>query len=238
MTAFGSTHRLGPVVPRDSLREAADRDVTRSGRGHFVRVMATAPFAPMLTTTCCGAIGSVAVENDLGLKGRSSRWLPPPGWDNFMRSAFSLLELSIVILITAIGAAVVVPRWAQFQSETRLASASLALSSDVRSLQRYAARHSQPLQLTIQAETSVMTVSPPVSSIPGDASGRVDYSRRYPGVQFVNAPFDGQTTATINVRGELVSASTGQRLTAGTVTLGYENKQTDIDLLRSMNLNP
>lgn len=154
-----------------------------------------------------------------------------------MRSAFSILELVVAILIMAISAAVVVPNWLEFQSESKLTSASMAVWSDVQSLQRYAARHSQPLTVNFPVGGSVLNVSPAVPSF-GDGTGNLDYSERYTDVVVTAAPFLGSNSAIIDMRGRLTDSTTGTPISVSSsnVTLEYSGKAAYFNLVGPMNL--
>lgn len=159
---------------------------------------------------------------------RNIQWIPK------VRSGFTLIELSIVVLITAVGAAIVVPNWSRFQTEQRLAAAAMAVSADVRALQTYAVRHGQPLLLSVTADGTTLAVSPAVPRLLGDASGNIDYARRYPGIIFAFGQFDSNANARIDIEGQLVSPATNQRLDTAVVRLNRGGSTIDVDLLRSL----
>jgi prepilin-type N-terminal cleavage/methylation domain-containing protein len=155
-----------------------------------------------------------------------------------LRSGFSLTELTVTVLIVSIIMASTIPSWARIVLEMRATSAAMALASDMQALRRQASRTGQSIVLTITAGTSHMEVSPPQPNLIGDSSGIVDYSRRYPGIVFQSAGFDGEDSAELTMWGDIVSTTNGQPLgnAQASISIGPGGPVVDVDILDSLTL--
>ena len=78
-----------------------------------------------------------------------------------MRRGITMLELTIVTLLTATLAAVVVPKWSEFQAESQLSSAAFAVSGDLQAIRQYARRTSQSFDITIVGGGTTIEITPP-----------------------------------------------------------------------------
>ena len=114
-----------------------------------------------------------------------------------------MLELTIVTLLTATLAAVVVPKWSEFQAESQLSSAAFAVSGDLQAIRQYARRTSQSFDITIVGGGTTIEITPPAPNLIGDSTGTIEYAARYPGFTFDSSTFGGVSTATIDHRGDM-----------------------------------
>lgn len=147
------------------------------------------------------------------------------------RSGFSLLEMTIVTVILAIGSAVALPRWNKSVEQARVVSMRRSLEADINVLRRESVRRSQQINVTLGVYSGQLTIVPPMPDVLGDASGVVNYATRFPGVCFTAADLNGYATCDVNMYGELVSSDTGQPLSAGLVTIASNAAVQTADLL-------
>lgn len=147
------------------------------------------------------------------------------------RSGTTLIELAIVLTLMAIATAVALPRWSASVEKVRLANMSRAITADFDYLCRTSMRQCLNRTVTIPRGASFMTISPPSPGVLGDATGRVDYSQRFPGVVFSAINFDGKRECTLDVHGQIVSSNRGERVSVGQVTLSGPSGTQTVDLL-------
>jgi len=146
------------------------------------------------------------------------------------RSAVSLLELTIVTVVMAIGAAVAVPRFSASIEQQRLEAVAQLVHNDVLMLRRYAVETCQELLLEFQAEPALLRITPEVELI-GAATSSVAYGANYPGLQFESVNLDGNNTATVNCRGDLINPSTGNPLAVARVFVGRNGRDVELSLI-------
>ncbi len=147
------------------------------------------------------------------------------------RSGFSLIEMTIVATILAIGSAVVLPRWSQSVDRSKVLGMRRSVEADIDLLRRASVRRSQSLNLTLGVNSGQLIIAPPVPDVLGDAYGVVNYSDRFPGVSFSAADLNGNASCDLNMYGELVSTVTGQPLSAGLITVASNSTTQTSDLL-------
>lgn len=92
--------------------------------------------------------------------------------------------------------------------------------------------------LKITAGTSHMEISPSQPRLIGDSNGIVDYSRRYPGVVFQTAGFDGDDSAMLNMWGDMVSMTDGQPVSNADASMGMGSggPVINVDILDALSL--
>ena len=125
-----------------------------------------------------------------------------------MRRGLSILELTVVTLLTAVMAAIVAPKWAEFQAESQLSSAAFAVSADLQAIRQYARRTGQSFDLTINGGGTTIQIAPPIPSLIGNHSGTVEYAARYPGFTFDHSTFGGISTINVDHRGDFNNSGT------------------------------
>ncbi len=154
----------------------------------------------------------------------------------FRRSAFSLIEMTIVASILAIGSAVIVPRWSQSLERTKVTNMRRCVETNVEQLRRLSVRRGQEFTLTFAANTGQMTITPALPDVLGDAAGIVDLGDRFPGVEFSTIDLNGNATCKVNHYGELVSVYTGKALNAGLISVASDSIAQTSDLLAAQGL--
>jgi type II secretory pathway pseudopilin PulG len=147
------------------------------------------------------------------------------------RSGFSVLELTITLLVVAISASVAIPRWVEAAERQHLRSATRLIESDLRTALRSAAIRSRTHILTIQAGTGTLTISPALAAGSAPASEAIDYALRFNGLVFVAANLDGGTTCKIDMYQRLLNPNTNQPLATATLQVQIKGKRQTLDLL-------
>lgn len=142
-----------------------------------------------------------------------------------------MFEMTVAASILAIGSAVIVPRWSQSVERAKLANMRRCLETDIEMLRRLSVRRGQQLSLSFAANSSQLTISPPIPEVLGNAAGVIDFAGRFPGVRFSAIDLNGNSRCKINHYGELVSEYTGQSLNAGLLTVATDSMSQTSDLL-------
>lgn len=145
---------------------------------------------------------------------------------------FSLIELTIVCALLAIMVAVAAPKWNRVNERVALTSCQRMFEADMGALRRYCSRQSQMLRVAFTPGTGVVTLTPPVPELLGNASGIVDYTRYCPGVSFAELDFDSGISFRIDIFGELLLPSSPNRLQSASVTLNLQSTSRVTDLLQ------
>lgn len=152
------------------------------------------------------------------------------------RRAFSLIEIIIVISITAIISAVALPRWQSSVERTKVAGMRRTVAADVDQLRRRCVRRGQTISVTIQPDSACLLLSPAQPGFMGDAAGVVNYANRFPNVRFSAVNIDGGATCDINIYGDMVVTATSTAVTDAVITLSGGSTLQVCDLLASQGL--
>ena len=147
-----------------------------------------------------------------------------------MRQGVTLVELIVVVLILAVSAAVAVPNWLQYQESATASAAAMAVSADLQALRSLAQRTSQSFTVQITDGDSALCIQPAIPTFLGDRSGKVNYSNRYPNCSFKNINFSGVSSFVVDMRGDLLSPSTLERLTVASMQVFVGQSHADVTL--------
>jgi hypothetical protein len=153
-------------------------------------------------------------------------------WPRSKASGFSIIELTIVCALLAIMAAVAAPQWNRANERIALTSCQRMFEADMGALRRFCSRQSRMHSVAFTEGTGVVTVTPPVPELLGNASGVIDYTLYCPGVSFTGMDFDSGSSFQINIFGELLVPSSTSRLQSASVTLNLQSSNRVTDLLQ------
>lgn len=153
-----------------------------------------------------------------------------------LRRGFSLIEIIIVISITAIISAVAVPRWQSSVQRAELTGMRRTVEADIDQLRRRCVRRGQTISLTILPASTSLLISPAQPGFMGNAAGVVNYANRFPNVRFSAANINGGSTCDINMYGELVATASATAVTDAVITLSGGSTSIICDLLVSQGL--
>lgn len=147
------------------------------------------------------------------------------------RRAFSLIEIIIVITVTAIISAVALPRWQSSVERAKVTGMRRTVEADIDQLRRRCVRRGKTISLTIVPASASLLISPAQPGFIGDAAGVVNYAKRFPSVRFSAANIDGSSTCDINMYGELVATATSTPVSDAVITLSAGATSEICDLL-------
>lgn len=136
------------------------------------------------------------------------------------RDGVTLLELTMVMLILAISAAVAIPRMGKSVEAAQLKMIQAKLKRDIANLQQHCVRSCISTSVAFSSGGSTITISPHCPEVLGDASGVVDYSDDGLGVNFSETNFDGGSTLLISYDGDLAGTN-GVLLSQGQVSIRH-----------------
>ncbi len=152
------------------------------------------------------------------------------------RRAFSLIELIILIVITAIISAVAFPRWQASVERSKVNGMRRTVEADIDQLRRRCVRRGQKISLTVLPASTSLLINPAQPGFMGNAAGVVNYASRFPNVRFSAANINGGSTCDINMYGELVTTASATAITDAVLTLSSGSTSKICDLLASQGL--
>lgn len=137
------------------------------------------------------------------------------------RPAFTLIELSIVVLILAVMAAIAAPRYSAALGNYRVNAAAGRVAGDLRYIRQYARKISQPQTVTFNATTNTYT-----------AATMTDVTRRGTGytVNLLASDYLADITSVSFGAGSVTFDIYGQPSVTGTVVVASGGLQRTIEL--------
>jgi prepilin-type N-terminal cleavage/methylation domain-containing protein len=151
------------------------------------------------------------------------------------RRGFSLVELTITLLIVGILAAVASPNFASALNEFRLDATAARIVADVKYVREYAINNSRSVPLrfktgTTSAASCYLSTGP--DAVPDlrhpTKTLRVDLNHVADGVILSSASFDGSDTVTFNEYGLPLAGNPSTQITSGSVVISCGGSQRTI----------
>ncbi len=126
--------------------------------------------------------------------------------DAARRRAFSLIEMTIVVVIIGVVVAVAVPRFANSLSTQRADAAARAVAADVQRAVDMARSTSAPVTIVFDTDHDTYQVAGMTLADQGGGSDRRNLAAEFPGVSLAICDFGGSSTLTIDGFGSPTSS--------------------------------